>query len=246
MPFVMCVVWWTPACLKLRALPRSLRWQTVILDHYERQVDSMLDRTQELNRGIERGDTDRMDRKTLYNALTRVNDISIQVIMSGLRNKYVPLPLHHRPRYTMHAPLRQRTQCVVYNQVATRNLGVERGKVLQHATGASATFTCITHHSGVVHPSNHDHCLSFVLLVQTLWEQYELEERYEQLEGKVNYITEVIKCVHAAGVGRNREVVVFSQLWLCNASIYSCVVDILGTGMPWKCKRRTSFCDSNA
>ena len=28
---------------------------------------------------------------------------------------------------------------------------------------------------------------------QTLWEQYELEERYEQLEGKVTYINEVIK-----------------------------------------------------
>lgn len=28
---------------------------------------------------------------------------------------------------------------------------------------------------------------------QTLWEQYELEERYEQLEGKVTYINDVIK-----------------------------------------------------
>lgn len=26
-----------------------------------------------------------------------------------------------------------------------------------------------------------------------MWEQYELEERYEQLEGKVTYINEVIK-----------------------------------------------------
>lgn len=51
------------------------------------QVDSMLDTVQELNRAIENKDTSKLKADHLYNALTRVNDISIQVIMSGLRNK---------------------------------------------------------------------------------------------------------------------------------------------------------------
>lgn len=47
----------------------------------------MLDTVQELNRAIENKDTSKLKADHLYNALTRVNDISIQVIMSGLRNK---------------------------------------------------------------------------------------------------------------------------------------------------------------
>lgn len=55
-----------------------------------RQVDSMLETVQELNRAIETRDNRKLKSQRLHSALTRVNDISIQVIMSGLRNKYVP------------------------------------------------------------------------------------------------------------------------------------------------------------
>ena len=50
----------------------------------------MLETVQELNRAIETRDNRKLKSQRLHSALTRVNDISIQVIMSGLRNKYAP------------------------------------------------------------------------------------------------------------------------------------------------------------
>ena len=79
-----------PAACTVRAVPQALYLTMCCASALcVVQVDSMLDTVQDLNRAIENKDSSKLKANHLYNALTRVNDISIQVIMSGLRNKCV-------------------------------------------------------------------------------------------------------------------------------------------------------------
>lgn len=83
---------------------------------------------------------------------------------------------------------------------------------------------------------------------QTLWDMYELESRYDQLDAKVSYINEVIKYHHthiaAAYCPSLPHLLALPLLPALLPALPACVS--LPPGTAWKCRRRTSSCVSSA